>query len=478
MTDEEKEALREENARFREWQQIPDTPEVLATIPRLTLEDLETDPTDIPTDVVCEDGVEIISHPLHTRGISYLDLFFNASDADEDELHHLRLLTELLFEFDTKKGSSSDFRNRTKEHLGAFYVAPQQFSRHGEGRFYILLHASCLASEKEHARDLIEEYLYSTLYNDAETLKTVIKQCCIYSSENLISRGDYYAGVRESAKHSFSDAITEHANGLEFHRFMNSLLADIDGKAEATLARLREIADKFFRRERLTVGIIEPDGLDYARSIISIVRTGGTKCGNSPVKLIDKVNEGIAIPAAISFAARGTSLRKVGRDLQNGSFSILQSMVSLELLWNEIRVKNGAYDTGISIKPSDALFCYSYRDPSPMASIDYFSRVPDDMDAFLDTSPDLLKFIIGVFGGSDTVTTPRTDGATATKRYLTGRTFEDILKKRHECLDTTLNELRRINGIFREAMKDSTFTVVGPRAELEKIEGIDRILDI
>ena len=129
-------------------------------------------------------------------------------------------------------------------------------------------------------------------------------------------------------------------------------------------------------------------------------------------------------------------------------------------------------------KPTGSLSAYSYRDPSPAASIEYFSHITEEIEAFLNTSPDLLKYIIGTFGASDTVSTPRSDGALATKRYLAGRVHEDFVKRRYECLNTDLKELYRINAIVKDTLTSSTFTVVGPRDELEKIEGIDKILDI
>lgn len=478
MTDEEKAALREENARFREWQQTPDTEEALSTIPRLTTDDLKTAPRDIPTDVVCVDGVNVVQHPLHTGGISYLDLYFDASDADEDELHYIRLFTDMLFEWNTENGSSASFRNRTKEHLGSLYVAPQELTRHGEGRFYFLLHVSCLAAEKEHAVKLIEEYLYSTLYTDKEVLKKNVKQFYTYAIEGIISRGDTYANMRDGAKHSLPDAIVEHVYGFEYHLFLKSLLKSIDEVADDVLAKFRAINSKYFCRERLTVGITEPDGLDYAKSVIDTVRTGGTACGASPIKLIDAVNEGIAIPAAVSFASRGTLITKGGEKVQSGAYSLLQGIASLEILWNEIRLKRGAYDVGIGIKLNGSVSCYSYRDPSPAASVEYFKGISDELDAFLDTSPDLLRFLIGLFGRSDTVTTPRNDGALATRRFLSDISYDSLVQRRKECLDATVDELKELNDLLRDAMDRSTFTVVGPRAELEKIEDIDRILDI
>ena len=478
MTEEEKTAIKEELELFDKWQGEPDTPENLSTLPTLKIEDLNTEPKRIPAETVNIDGRDVILHPMHTGGISYAELYFDASDADEDELHHLRLFTDLISEWDTEKSSVTDFRNRTKTHLGAFYLTPHTTQYEDESKLYLLLHASCLESEKENALEIIEEHLYSTLFNNREILKKSIKQHYTYSIESIVSRGDVYANMRDAAKTGGYNAMIEHLFGYEYHLFIKNLAKDVEDNADAVLARFEKIRDKYFRKERLTLGLTEPDGYKYAEQLVGIVRDGGTPSGKSPVLPLEKLNEGIAIPSSVSYASRVGSMVKSGKNPYTGAFSLMQSILSLEILWDEIRLKNGAYDTAFFAKASGTVGCYSYRDPSPAASVEYFTRACDEAEELLNTEPDLLKYIIGVFGASDPVTTPRSDGSTATKRHLSGKSHELIVKRRKECLNATLDELRQINKIIKSALNDSTFTVVGPRDELEKISGIDRILDI
>ena len=478
MSEDEKNELIKQSDLFYEWQSAPDTPEALATIPSLKIEDLKTEPKRIPTEVVNIDGCEVVLHPLHTGGISYAEMYFDASDATEDDLHYIRLFTDLVFEWDTEKGSITDFRTRTKTHLGAFYLTPHPTTRNGKCKLYLLLNASCLESEKENALKIIEEYLYSTLFNKKEVLEQNIRQHYTYSAEGISSRGDMYANMRDTAKHSSYDAMLEHLFGYEYHLFLKKLTKTINEDADNILERFEKIRSTYFTKERLTVGITEPSGYDYAEKLISIVRSGGDPSGKSPIKTIEKINEGIAIPTAVSFAARSGNISEIGENLYTGAFSLLQSIASLEILWSEIRLKNGAYDTGFYAKATGSVGCYSYRDPAPAASVEFFSRISDELSVFLGTDPDLLKYIIGVFGASDTVTTPRNDGSTATKRHLSGKTHEIIVQRRQECLNATVDELKRLNEILKETISKSTFTVVGPRDEIEKISGVDRILDV
>lgn len=478
MSDEEIESIRRTGRLFEEWQSKEDSDEDLATIPTISIKDLNTEPKRVPTDVVVIDGSEAVLHPLHTGGISYADLYFDTSDATADELHYLRLFTDLVFEWNTKQHTVNEFRNLTKTHLGAFYLTAHPTKTDDEVKMYLHLHASCLDGEKENAKKIIEEYLYDTLYGDKEVLKKNVRQIYNYSLESIISRGEMYSNMRDAARHSKYDAVIEHLFGYEYHVFIKELMETVDEKSDYVFGRFEEIRNRYFRRERLTLGLTDRNGLEYAEGIIRTVRPGGKTSGTCPVETIERINEGIAIPTSVSFVSRTSNLESVGDGLYTGAYLLIQNMASFEILWDEIRLKNGAYDTGFFVKSTGSVGSYSYRDPSPAASVEYFGHVCDEIDRFLDEEPDIDKFIIGVFGAIDTVTTPRNDGSVATKKYLSGRTHEKAVKVRRECLEATAEELKRITMVLKDVLASSTFTVAGPRDELEKIDGINRILDI
>ena len=479
MSEEEKTALEKQAELFEIWQQTPNTKEELETIPTLSREDLKTEPRNIPTEIHVFDGREIIYHPLHTGGISYPELFFDASDADPEDLPYLRLFTDMLSEWDTEKGSVTDFRNRVKMHLGSFYVTPHPTKKGDDVKLYISLKLACLDKEKDNALGLISEHLYLTLFNDKALLAKNVRQLYTYSVESIVSRGDAFAVMRDAAKHSPFEALSESLFGHSYHLFIKKLSEEIDNRADDVLLRFEAIRDKYFRRERLTVALTDPCGVDFAERIISVIKDGGEAPGACRIKTLPKINEGIAAPVTVSFAARTGNLHEIGKNLYTGAFSLLSNIISFEILWDEIRLKRGAYDTGFTAKPnSGTVGCYSYRDPSPEASVSFFKNIKDEIHTFLADSPSLLKYIIGVIGSSDTISTPRTDGSNATKHYLAGKTHEDIVKARNECLEATHDELKRISELIGEVMEKSTFTIVASRDTLEGIKGIDAILDI
>ena len=102
----------------------------------------------------------------------------------------------------------------------------------------------------------------------------------------------------------------------------------------------------------------------------------------------------------------------------------------------------------------------------------------EKMSDFIHTAPDISKFIIGIFGSMDTVTTPHSDGSLATRRYLSGTEYETIVKRRTALLRTTLDDLSETNRLIEKTLEGATYTVVASRDTLDKFGEIERILEI
>ena len=196
------------------------------------------------------------------------------------------------------------------------------------------------------------------------------------------------------------------------------------------------------------------------------------------IELLERKNIGIVIPAAVSYATLMTNFITEGAGTFHGSFSPLGTILSLELLWNEIRVKGGAYDTSFLCRGiSGTLGFYSYRDPSPDRSISVFRSITDLLRDFRATNPDLTKYVIGTIGQTDTVTTPRSEGADDMANYLKGVSYEYLNARRAESIDATVDDLYRSAEIIDRSLGSAVAVVAGPKERLLAME-LDEIIEI
>ena len=146
---------------------------------------------------------------------------------------------------------------------------------------------------------------------------------------------------------------------------------------------------------------------------------------------------------------------------------MLSNILSYTHLWENVRVKGGAYGAGFSVRMAGLTTAYSYRDPDPVATLSAIDSSWDFLRSLADEDEALDGFIIGAFGDYDSISTPRQLGTDATAFYLTGRTEADERRIRSEMLGIDKNELARLADILERAYADSGICIFGAKDSLE-----------
>ena len=171
-------------------------------------------------------------------------------------------------------------------------------------------------------------------------------------------------------------------------------------------------------------------------------------------------SEGILIPTDIGFAVRGGTFAGTGVSY-SGAASLAEKIISLGHLWNAVRVRGGAYGTGIAIRNTGPVFCYSYRDPNCAGSLQTFLSCGQFLRDYLKQEPDLLSYTIGAVGDASPLLSPSTKGAVSDGHYLRGLTQEDRCRIREELLNATPGQLLQWADVADDVMNRGSFCVVG-----------------
>ena len=89
--------------RMRKWQDTPDSPEAVATLPTLELSDVAPEPQWVETEIKEKDGVTFLYQPIFTNGVVHVNMYFNVADLDENSLKMISSMTEFLGLLPTSK---------------------------------------------------------------------------------------------------------------------------------------------------------------------------------------------------------------------------------------------------------------------------------------------------------------------------------------------------------------------------------------
>lgn len=463
------------------WQANPDSPEAMATIPKLTLADIPETITKTPEQVYECEGVTVIKHPIPTSGIIYTDLLFDISDTSAEELPYWFLLCSLLTNLKTDSHSAASLQSLIKSELGSVSFTVTSLTRHNgaadENKIYFCASASVLESKSESVARILSEILHSTVFDEREAIHNLLKQIVISNEESFIASGHRAALARAQASASVEGAVGEYFSGYESHRVIKALSRSFDEKYSETAEKMKELLSNALDRTRLTLSITGECDESFVKSLISLPGKA-VKCAPvCKIKPMPAVNEGIIIPSRVSYAVRASNLFTLGYEMK-GEYDAVRSLLGFEYLWSEVRVKGGAYGSGMVCGISGNIGFYSYRDPTPKRTLGCYEEIPEFLRELSEDEVDLTKFIIGAVGDSEPVLTPRTKGYIATTRYLRGLTYQRRVELRRELLSTGREALLHAAELVKTVNEKGAICVFGPKEALLDIESLDRILEL
>ena len=473
-TGERREELRREAESLAAWQQTPDSPEALATIPVLQLIDLDEEPAPLPMTVGKMGETTVLRHGTDSKLVAF-KTFFNFSDLRLEELPKLVALSSLLGVMGTKRRSGEELQMLVKEHIGKLSIQPGVVAGSDPEHCRVLLTASvvCLPEQAEAAAALLREILTETDFSDRTLLREQLQQSAMGAQMSLASGGHLYAMTRVSACGTAHGAAREQISGTELCLWLKKWSAAGEAELDGLLEDLAALAQRGLRTERLTLSCTENTPEPVLEGLRGAFPTGGAPTPEEARYVpLGIRREGIAIPAQVGYAARGGggSLKHCGM-AYSGSLPVLANVLNYVYLWNEIRVRGGAYGCGFVSRDDGDLGFYTYRDPQPGRSLGVMDGSADFLRGFCAENPDLTGYILGAVSGLNPLLTEEKRRALAESRYFKGISDEDVCRWYHQLVHTTPADLLALSGMLEQLRSGQSACVVAGSALLDACGG-------
>lgn len=158
----------------------------------------------------------------------------------------------------------------------------------------------------------------------------------------------------------------------------------------------------------------------------------------------------------------------------HGFYKVVKSILSFDYLWNEVRVKGGAYGVMCGFPDTGEGYFVSYRDPNLAKTNDTYKSVPQYLRAFDVSERDMTKYIIGTISKVDTPLTPKAKGSRSMAAYFTGVTEADVQRERDEILVTSVEDIRESAKMVEEILASQKICVLGNE---EKVKGNSELFE-
>ena len=467
-SEEEVEELIRMNQELAVWQQTEDTPEQQATLPVLHISDLKKTATELPLEVCRHGGINtVLKHDINTNGISYVNMYSDIRDMSLEDISHISLLCGLLGQLATEKYDTIHLIQKTKSILGEFNFAPSftNSAVTNEARLYVNTSWSTLARNDLEGCELVKEVLYNTRFDNHQAIREIVRQIKTMLEQSFVGAGHAFGMTRSSAYVTEIGAANDYSTGYGFYKFIKNLEENWDNISEETIARMEELYKKLFVRERLTIGIAAD-----AKPRIVMCMLDDAPHGEAPEyvarKPLGNLNEGIITPSNVSYACKGAPIFELGKD-HVGTLNVLSGILTYDYLWNNVRVKGGAYGCGFSGRSLSFARFYSYRDPSPARTLGIFEQTPAYLREFCAGEQNLEKYIIGTMGDIDPLLSPKGMAKRSDIEYLGDVTIEQKQAVLDQVLSTTKEDIFNSIPLFDHINKTDAVCVVGNRDAIE-----------
>lgn len=468
MDDEGLAAVEREVEALHAEQMAPDTPEALATLPRLALSEVGDGVPEPPAPRVAA-PLPCVAHELDTHGIDYVYHYFDLRRLAADELPLATMLAELLGSLGTARHTAEQLDTLVERSLGAlsFFCEVHQDPRDPDYVLPVLVvGASALADHVADLATLPQEVWAETDFSDTERMHDVLVQQRVALEQRFVGAGHAAALSRAAMPFSKAAVVGDLLSGVGYYDALRDLLDHWDERKDALAASLSALARRVFTADEVLVSFTGP-AADRERfwelgGTLGLAERPDAAAHRLAVTTPAGTDEAFVIPANVAFVA-ACAPRSAADACPQGAWQVVTRVLSFDYLWNEVRVKGGAYGCGFRRVASGLRSLYSFRDPRVDETVARFDGAAGWLAAWQPDEGELDGYVVATVAAHDTPVKPRAlarrqDGALLARREPGWRE-----RLRAEELGCTLDDVRAAAAGLADFARERHLCVFGSR---------------
>ena len=486
LTPEEIQKLVQDTKELEEYQEEESAPEDLEKIPVLKREDISRDIAPVYNDEKEIGGVKMVHHNVETNGIGYVTLMFDLSGIKEEKLPYVGILQSVLGIIDTANYEYGELFNEINVHTGGIGTSLELYTdvtkvKEKEFRATFEMKGKALYPKMDVLLSMMREILMESKLDDEKRLKEILAMLKSRLQMSFLSSGHTTAALRSLSYTSPIAKFKDDTDGIGYYETVKAIEEDFEGHKEELIRSLKAIAAKIFRADNMMVSYTSSEeGLEPMEKAFAAVggRLNDAAAGAVGDVTIDEVsgpcilhcrkrNEGFKTSSKVQYVARTGNFIDGGAEY-TGALQILKVILSYDYLWQNIRVKGGAYGCMSSFNRIGEGYLISYRDPNLKKTMEIYEGVVDYLKNFNVSDRDMNKFIIGTISNIDRPMNPAAKGSRSMNLYMNRVSEEMIRKERAQILDADQADIRALAEVLEAMLKENSLCVIGSEEKIEE----------
>ncbi|MEY8509614.1 insulinase family protein [Lachnospiraceae bacterium 42-17] len=473
---EEIEALVIKTHQLEEYQSKPEREEDLNKIPVLRREDISREIQPVFNEEMELSGILAVFHEIETNGIGYVDVMFDLSGILEEDLPYVGILQSVLGIIDTENYEYGGLFNEINVHTGGIGSSIEVYNDVTKVREKVFkavfeLKGKALYPKLSKTFEMMGEILTASKLSDTKRIKEILDMVKSRLLMKFQSSGHTTAALRALSYASPSAKFKDMTGGIAFYEKIVELTENYETVKEDLSQKLEKLSHSIFRpdnmmisftaaksglagMEELTQGLKNKLYKEAARDILCVIHC-------------EKKNEGFKTASKVQYVARTGNFIDNGASY-TGALQILKVILSYDYLWQNIRVKGGAYGCMSNFTRIGDGYFMSYRDPNLRRTNEIYEGVVEYLKNFTVSERDMTKYIIGTMSGIDQPLTPAAKGERSMNLYMSKVSPSLIREERNQILDATQEDIRRLSRVAEAILKAGQLCVIGSEDKIEE----------
>ena len=475
--------IKDEVAALRLEQETPDDPADLAKLPQLKISDIDDAKPEIGLRKV-EAPLPCLAHELQTRQIDYLYLYFDLRHLAFDELPYVSVINSLLGKLATSEHSASELDTLVELNLGSLDFFAETHTKHGELQTslpYAVVGTSALSENVDKLAVIPQEVWGHTLFDDTERMFAILQQRRIALEQHFVNAGHAAAMARLTTQYSASAKVSGMLGGTDYYQFLKDLLSNWETRKEELCERLKDLCARIYTSSNVLVSFT--GSAEDRERFWEIGNNLGLHPADSleqqlEVPMLKIQNEAFVIPSNVCYVAQGAAPSPHDNS-PFGTWCIANRLMSYDYLWNEVRVKGGAYGTGFRRTQNGLLQFWSYRDPGIDSTLQRYDAASTWLKNWKATEDEMAGYVVSTVATHDTPQKPRALARRQDGLYLASKPEGWRDQVRTDELATTYEDLVALADSLADVARKHSTVVFGSRDIIESSSvAFDNIVEL
>lgn len=476
LSDEEVEKLVRDTKQLQQYQEEPSAAEDLEKIPVLRREDISREIAPIYNEVLDFDSTPVVYHEIETNGIGYVDLLFDLSGVSEEMLPYAGILQAVLGIIDTNNYEYGELFNEINVHTGGIGTSLELYPnvekvKEKEFKATFEIKTKALYGKLTVAFCMMQEILTESQLTDEKRLKEILSMAKSRLQMRFQSSGHTTAALRAMSYASPLSKLKDLTSGIGYYEIVKQIEEHFEEEKDVLIKNLQTLTKLLFRPENMMVSYTAArEGMEDLEKLVSELKA---KLFTEPVQgqpcviHCEKKNEGFKTSSKVQYVARAGNFIDGGASY-TGALQILKVILSYDYLWQNVRVKGGAYGCMSNFTRIGDGYFVSYRDPNLEKTNEIYEGVAEYLRQFSVGERDMTKYIIGTISNIDQPMTPALKGERSMNLYMNHVTAQMIEEERAQILDANEEDIRALAEVVEAVLGSNQICVIGSEEKIEE----------